>query len=151
MYHPGVARDDLLDHLVGSWTLTGRRGSEELRQDVTGEWTLQDQYVRMHFRETRAPEGKSPYEALYMLGYDPGDGTYVLHLFDRFGAAYSRVLGVGTRRGDSIEFLFEYPDGEFSNTFTWQSERGCWEMLLRERTEAGEWRLWATKTLAPRI
>ena len=102
----------------------------------------------MHFLEVGpVPEGKTPYEAIYMLGYDPSADQYELHLFDRFGSEYSRVVGIGIRRGDSIEFRFEYPAGQFSNTFTWDAGSEQWDMLLREREGSGDWRVWATKTL----
>jgi hypothetical protein len=141
------ARDDLLGHLVGTWTLTGRRGSEALRQRVTAEWALAGQYLRMHFVEIDPPDGTTPYEAVYMLGRDASNGAYILQLFDIFGSQYSRVPGIGTRRGDAIEFLFDYPDGGFSNTFTWAPDRDEWEMLLRERGGSGDWKTWATKKL----
>ncbi len=139
---------DLLAHLVGSWTLTGRRGQVDLRQEVRAHWAIQDRYVQMHFLEVGPiPEGKTRYEAIYLLGYDPASGEYELHLFDSFGSAYSRVVGIGTRCDDSIEFLFDYPAGQFTNRFTWHGATGEWDMLLREREGSGGWKVWATKVL----
>jgi hypothetical protein len=70
-----------------------------------------------------------------------------MHLFDTFGASYALTVGVGKRRGDSIEFLFEYPNGLFSNTFTWNQDTGVWKMLLRQQEENGEWKGFAKKVL----
>jgi uncharacterized protein DUF1579 len=141
--------DEFLGHLVGSWTLTGTMGSTALRQKVEARWVVQGRFLRMHFaQEGPSLPDRPPYEAVYMLGYDGQAGEYVLHLFDTFGTTYARTLGVGTRRGDSVEFLFEYPSGQFSNTFTWDRLTGQWTMLLRQREGAEGWRLFATKTLA---
>ncbi len=142
--------DDFLDRLVGSWDLTGTMGSTALHQRVEGQWVLQGRFLQMRFVEEGPASGKGPYEAIYMLGYDSQDGKYVLHLFDTFGATYSRTVGIGTRRGDSVEFLFEYPSGRFSNTFTWDKPAGQWTMLLRQKEGDGEWKVFATKTLSHR-
>jgi len=83
-----------------------------------------------------------------MLGYDSRSEEYVMHLFDTFGARYSRKVGVGTRGGDSVEFLFAYPSGQFSNTFTWDRQSGGWNMVLRQKEETGQWKVFATKILA---
>jgi hypothetical protein len=140
--------DPFLDRLTGSWRLTGTMGSVELRQRVDAEWVLGGQFLRMHVVEEGAPTpGQSAYEAVYMLGRDPDTGEYVMHLFDMFGAGYARTIGVGTLRGDSVDFRFDYPDGAFSNTFIWQPDTGGWRMVLRQRAGDG-WKLFATKTLA---
>ena len=140
--------DDLLGRLVGSWTLTGTMGTTELRQRVDARWVIQGRFLQVHFLQ-EGPAGKDlpAYEAIYMIGHDSTSGQYVMHLCDTFGARYSRTTGIGTRRGDSVEFLFEYPNGMFSNTFTWDRGTEQWEMLLRQKDEAGEWKIFATKTL----
>ena len=140
--------EDFLDRLVGSWDLTGTMGSTPLHQHVDARWAIQGRFLQMHFVEEGPLPGKSPYEAIYMLGYDNQAGKYVLHLFDTFGATYSRTVGVGTRQGDSVDFLFEYPTGRFSNTFTWNQATAKWEMLLRQRDSNGEWTVFARKTLS---
>ena len=40
--------DDLLDRLVGRWTLTGTIAGRERTDDVTAEWTLNHQFVAVH-------------------------------------------------------------------------------------------------------
>src|ERR1700682_6809019 len=141
--------DDLLAHLIGSWKLTGKMGNTELQQEVTGQWVVQKQFVEMHFVGlSPAPGGRvKPYEAIYFLGYDAKSKQYQLHLFDTFGPSYSRTVGVGIRHGDSIEFVFESPDGKFSNTFVWRPQLSQWDMLLRQQNQSGQWQDFATKTL----
>ncbi len=142
--------EDFLDRLVGSWDLTGTMGSTALHQSVDARWVIQGRFLQMHFVEESPAPGKPPYEAIYMLGYDGQAGKYVLHLFDTFGATYSRTVGVGTRQGDSVDFLFEYPSGRFSNTFTWDRATGQWKMLLQQKEGDGEWKVFATKALSRR-
>ena len=109
--------DEFLNRLVGSWKLTGSMGATELRQRVDARWVIQNQFLQVHcIQEGLAPQGQIPYEAIYMLGYDSQSREYSMHLFDTFGENYARTIGKGTRRENSVEFLFEYPNGLFSNT-----------------------------------
>jgi len=141
--------DKFFNNLVGSWNLTGKMGSTELRQNVEACWVLQGHFLQMHCLQADNPvPGQPPYEALYLLGFDENRGEYSFHLFDTFGAGYAATVGFGVRRGDSLEFLFDYPDGPFSNSFTWKAKTGEWEMLLRQQDEAGGWREFATKRLS---
>ena len=141
--------DGFLDRLVGSWTLTGTMGSTELKQKVDARWVVQGNFLQVHCIQDDPPsQEQSLYEAIYILGYDNETGQYSMHLFDTFGTGYARTVGIGTRNNDSIEFLFEYPNGLFSNTFTWNHETENWEMLLRQQEETGEWKVFATKTLS---
>ena len=140
--------DDFLNRLVGSWNLTGTMGSTELRQKVDARWVVQGRFLEVHcMQEGPVSPGQTPYEAVYMLGYESKTGEYSMHLFDTFGASYAQAVGIGMRHDDSVEFLFNYPNGLFSNTFTWNRETDGWEMLLRQRKETGEWRFFAEKTL----
>jgi len=142
--------DPFLDGLVGTWTLTGSMGETRLRQEVDARWIVRGQFLRMHFLESGPSAGDvAPYEAVYVLGRDEGSDEYVLHLFDTFGAGYSRTVGIGTRRGDTLEFLFDYPDGLFSNAFIRESAGGRWRMLLHAK-EGDGWKLFAEKRLSPR-
>jgi hypothetical protein len=141
-------KDDFLQRLVGTWILTGAMGATQLRQKVEAQWVIQGHFLRVHcMQDGPEPQEEAPYEAVYMLGYDSQSGEYVMHLFDTFGAGYSRTVGVGKRRGDTVEFTFEYPQGLFSNTFTWDGDSGQWEMLLRQREPSGGWKTFATKSL----
>jgi hypothetical protein len=146
-----ISTDEFLEHLLGSWTLTGTMGTKRLNQRVDANWVLQGEFLQMHFvQDGPAPQGQVPYEAIYMLGFDREAKKYVLQLFDTFGPAYSRTIGIGTRQGNAVEFLFDYPDGLFSNLFSWEPETGHWTMLLRQREGTGPWKVFATKTLTPR-
>lgn len=142
--------DNLLDHLLGSWTLSGTMGATPLRQQVVATKVLQGQFVQIHFTDTGPKTGSAqPYEAIYMLGYDADTRQYIMYLFDTFGVPSSRTMGVGTRRDNTIVFRFDYPTGPFTNTFTWHEDAGEWDMVLRAQTATGDWELFATKRLTP--
>jgi len=139
--------DEFLDRLAGSWSLTGNMGSTELRQKVNARWVIQGQFLEVHcIEEGSVTQDRPLYEAVYMLGYDSQSEKYSMHLFDTFGAGFAQTVGIGKRRNYSVEFLFEYPNGLFSNTFTWNQDTGEWEMLLRQK-ESDEWKVFAKKIL----
>jgi hypothetical protein len=47
------------------------------------------------------------------------------------------------RSGNSIKFVFEYPDGPFHNTFTWIPEDKAWHFLLEQKNAQGKWTIFA--------
>lgn len=140
--------NQFLDRLVGSWTLTGNMGSTELRQKVNARWVIQGQFLQVYCIDEGSDTRDQPlYEAVYMLGYDSQSEEYSMHLFDTFGASFARTVGIGKRHKDSVEFLFEYPNNLFSNTFTWNQDTGGWEMLLKQKEENDKWKVFAKKIL----
>ncbi|MGA8301523.1 MAG: hypothetical protein WB817_18725 [Terriglobales bacterium] len=132
--------DDLVDHMAGVWKLEGPVMGRTGHHDVEAEWVLDHQFLRIH-EKTRAdaPIGERAYEAIWFLGYDPVSERYVLHLMDVFGARFSETLGYGTREGNAIRFVFEYPDGPFHTTFRWTPESGAWEWLMEQKNKEGNW------------
>jgi len=145
---PPEWHDDLADHMLGAWTLTGQVVGREAHHDVRAEWVLNHQFLRIH-EETSAtaPATERHYEAIWFLGYDAVSERYVLHLMDAFGARYSETLGYGTRDGGSIRFVFEYPDGPFHTTYRWSPETGSWQWLLEQKNKEGKWTTFADFTL----
>ena len=112
----------------------------EAHHEVCAEWVLNHQFLRLHEKTAAgAPKTEQAYEALWFLGYDPISERYVLHLMDIFGARYSETLGYGTRDGNQIRFVFEYPDGPFHTTYLWNPEKDAWEWLLQQKDKDGKW------------
>ena len=140
---PGVVfKDDLVDKLVGDWALTGKLMGKPAKQSLSVRWVLNHQFQEVHFTAPADPARKEPpYEALVYLGYDNASERYVMHWIDIFGGRFSETLGYGTRTGDSIKFVFEYPDGPFHTTFTFAS--GNWNILMRQKDKAGKWMTFA--------
>ncbi len=60
-----------------------------------------------------------------------------MRLPETFGVWYSRTLGIGDCRGDSISFIFDHATGPFTNTFTWHPGNDDWTFDLTYREEGG--------------
>lgn len=77
-----------------------------------------------------------------------GDNTsdrYVVHWLDLFGGRTSETLGYGTPVANGIRFVFEYPDGPFVTTFSFDAGTGHWSTLMRQKNARGEWTTFATE------
>jgi hypothetical protein len=140
--------DDLVDRMVGDWKMEGPVMGKTGHHDVQAEWVLSHQFLRIHEKTAAgAPADEHKYEATWFLGYDPVSDRYVLHLLDVFGARFSETLGYGTRDGDAIQFIFEYPDGPFHTTFRWSAQKNSWEWLMEQKNKEGKWTSFANLTL----
>ena len=145
-----VAPLEFLNRLIGQWELTGQMGPTTLRQSVSVQWVLDGRFVELHFASTLpASEGQPRYQAIYFIGYDEPDDTYVLHLLDTFGAGYSRVIGLGRRDADTIPFTFSYADSPFTNRFIWEADTQTWAFELTYE-QAGQVQPFATKRMTRR-
>ena len=137
---PGEWNDELVDRMVGHWNLEGPVMGRVGHHEIQAEWVLNHQFLRIHEKTSaNAPAGEHQYEATWFLGYDPVSERYVLHLLDVFGARFSETLGYGTRDGNAIRFVFEYPDGPFHTTFRWLAESNSWQWLMEQKNKEGKW------------
>jgi hypothetical protein len=142
--------DDLLNNLIGRWSLTGKMGDTSLYQEVDARWVLRELFVEMRFTPVRVGEGGNPdYEALYLIGYDKKNGEYILHLFDTFGVTSKPVPGIGLRKDTSVRFRFDYTVGPWFNTFTWDPIRKSWKNTITFEQKDGGEETFAVKELTP--
>ncbi len=137
--------DNLLDKLVGTWSVVGTIAGRPADQVCDVEWVMNHQFLRIHFlgAEPSVPtEGgaRVRYEALVFVGYSNMFEHYVMHWIDVFGGHFSQTLGFGTRpeRGTAIRFVFE-GDTPLHNTFTWDPATETWSMRIRQKDEKGSW------------
>jgi len=138
--------DSLVGQLAGTWFMSGRMGSRPVGYDLHAGWVLGHQFLRLEMRDTaRVPA----YEARVFIGRDNMSDRYVAHWLDVFGGRWSETLGYGTRTGQAVEFVFEYPDGPFRTTFA-RSATGVWTVRMRQRAATGQWQDFALYTLEPR-
>ncbi|SRR5579871_3294421 len=128
--------DDLLDHLAGTWKTTGQMLGKPVDHTFQVEWTLNHQFLHLHELDAAA---KPAYEAQVYIGYDNMSERYVVHWLDIFGGRICETLGFGKRTGDTIRFLFEYNEGPFTNTFTWNPGKGTWRFLMESKGKDGKW------------
>jgi hypothetical protein len=147
---PAEWQDTLADHITGTWKVDGNVLGREAHHEINAEWMLNHQFLRIHEKTAAtAPASERRYEAIWFLGYDEVSERYVLHLIDIFGGRYSETLGYGTRNGNEIRFVFEYPDGPFHTTFRWSQETATWQWLLEQKDKAGKWTTFADLKLTP--
>ena len=78
--------------------------------------------------------------------WSDADKKYVAHWCDTYGGKFSAV-GHGKRSGDSIEFVFQYPDGPFYNTFTWNAKAKGWTFRMESQGKDSKRVLFAEDTL----
>ncbi|HLY55734.1 MAG TPA: hypothetical protein VKS60_09265 [Stellaceae bacterium] len=142
--------DDLLDHMVGTWHLTGTMGGKPADQRVEARWVLGHQFLMLHETASAGASGASPaYEAEPYIGWDAVSERYVAHWLDIFGGRWSETLGYGKRDGDAIAFVFEYPDGPFHTTFRWDKAQGTWQWRMEQKNKAGQWEVFADAVMRP--
>ena len=134
-----ILQDSLLDRLVGKWMVERTMHSRTTSSDLKAEWVLNHQFLLLHYGSPHASGDTTAYEAMVFIGYDNTSARYVAHWIDVFGGRFSETLGYGVREGNGVHFVFEYPDGPFHNTFTFDSVKGSWTSLMRTKNARGEW------------
>ena len=147
---PRDGRDELADHITGTWKVEGQVLGRDAHHEVNAEWVLNHQFVRIHEKTAAsAPAAEHRYEAIWFLGYDAISERYVLHLLDVFGGRFSETLGYGTRTGNEIRFVFEYPDGPFHTVFRRSPENRSWQWLMEQKDKEGKWTKFGDLRLTP--
>src|SRR5271156_1465387 len=137
---PEPWHDEFVDHLAGSWKMEGQVMRRSAHHDVHAEWVFNHQFLRIEEKTSAsAPSTEHTYDAIWFLGYDATSERYVLHLMDQFGGGVSETLGYGVRDGNTIRFVFEYPDGPFHTTYKWDPEKNTWEWLMEQKDKSGKW------------
>lgn len=146
---PSPWRDDLVDHMAGTWNLDGQVMGRDAHHKVEAEWVLNHQFLRIHEKtDSRAPSSERSYEAIWFLGYDTTSKRYVLHLMDIFGGRFSETLGYGSRHDNEIQFVFDYPDGSFHTAYRWSPSTDTWQWLMEQKDKDGKWTKFADLKLA---
>jgi hypothetical protein len=138
-----IFRDEFIDRLVGDWKLTRKIRGKVVENKVKAEWVLNHQFLQVHMKDVAEPPA---YEAIVLIGYAHADKEYVAHWCDTYGGKFSAV-GRGKRSGDAIEFVFQYPDGPFFNTFTWDGKARGWTFRMESQGQGGKRVLFAEDTL----
>lgn len=127
----GLHPDSLFPRLIGQWVLRGTIARQETVHDVTFEWMLGREYVRMHeISRERKADGTAEYEAVVLFGRDPKTGVYAAMWMDNTAAAAfpEEGTGRGSVAGDSISFLFtDAGKPSFHTTFVYRRAKDLWE------------------------
>ncbi len=131
---PTTFQDDLLDSLIGTWVLHGTIEGRETTHDVSVDWVLGHQYIRIsETSRERMPDGTPEYEAIVFIGWDARGKRHACQWLDNTGGGGldATAIGHGVRSGNSIPFRFETPGGAFHNTFSFDPGSGSWQWLMQ--------------------
>jgi len=144
-------RDPLLDRLIGEWVMEGTIGGDQVTHDLVFEWVLGHHYVRFHeVARERDSTGAPAYEAIVFIGWDQASQRYACLWLDTTGGEglTSQAIGYGAASGDSIPFVFHFPDGSpFYNTFSYDRATDTWQWQM-DGEENGARQPFARVTLA---
>jgi hypothetical protein len=130
--------DQLLDHLTGNWVLQGTIAGKETTHDVTAEWVLEHQYLRIHeVSRDKDSKGQPAYEAMVFIGWVEASAEYVGAWLDTYGSMGESTIGRSKRNGDEIHFLFKDKDSLFHTRFVYHPDADNWEWRM-DSEEKGE-------------
>ena len=128
-------RDQLLDHLAGSWILQGTIAGRETTHDIESEWVLGHEYLRLHetSRDKNA-QGQPAYEAIVFIEWSESSGEYkCLWLDSTGGGGLSAPIAQGKRGNDEIAFFFSDKDDKNSGvrtTFAYSKGADTWNWRI---------------------
>jgi hypothetical protein len=126
-------QDPLLDHMVGKWVLQGTIDGKNTTHDVTAEWVLAHQYVRLHeVSREQTDRGQPQYEAIVFIGKDEPSNGYACLWLDSTGGGGLSAQGIAhaRREADKIAFLFKLKTSIFHTTFVYSRRANTWEWLM---------------------
>jgi hypothetical protein len=127
-------RDPLVEHMQGSWVMEGTIAGKPTIHDVTGEWVLEHQYMRLHeVSRDKRPDGQPGYEAMIFIAWGGPTKSYSLAWLDDFGDVSRQSLANATRAGEALPFVFHNIDGSTTRTtMTYQPEVDRWTWTIDE-------------------
>lgn len=122
----------LLEHLGGNWVLEGVLGSRHVMHDITAEWILNHEYLRLHevSREKNNKGGPS-YEAIIIISWDNKANEYrCLWLDNTEGGGLSTPTARAKPAGQSITFVFAPPNESLHTTFKYDKRSDRWQLTI---------------------
>lgn len=129
---------EILDHLAGTWVLSGTIGGAHTTHDVEAAWMLNHEYLHIHeTSREKNPDGRPAYEAVVLIGWDPKAKEYDCLWLDTTsgGGLSGHGIGRGNREGDSVPFLFVLsPSSSLHTTFSYRSESDTWRWIIDDET-----------------
>ncbi len=150
----GGLKDDLLDCMTGDWILTGTIAGKETTHDITAEWILAHQYIKLHeISREKDSVGQPQYEAMVLIGWDQILNQYSCLWLDITGGGglSAGAIGHAKKEGNEIPFLFKGSDGSvFHTTFIYEKSTNSWNWVM-DNEEKGKLIPFARVTLKKQI
>jgi hypothetical protein len=128
----GRFHDELLDHLVDHWDVTGTAHGRPTTSTLEAEWVFNHQFLRVHQRSVEnIPEINAPFEAEFFIGYDHANHGYVAHFASVWGGDDpTEGLLRGARTGNELKLLYKaVGDQAINQRFIWEPESKSWHIL----------------------
>jgi hypothetical protein len=126
-----VFRDPLLDRLLGHWRMEGTIAGQNTVHDVTAEWVLGHQYLRVHeISHEHDANGAAVYEAIIFIGWDQKSSTYSCVWLDVYGGISPTSFATAKRNGDEIPFVFGELESATHTTFTYLPKSDSWKWRI---------------------
>jgi hypothetical protein len=123
--------DALLDHMVGKWLVEGDVQGKKSTQDVTAEWVIEHQYLKIHeVSHEKKLNGEPEYEATVFIGWNDATAEYSCVWLDVYGSITTESLGHAKKAGDTLPFLFKAHDGDVHTTFAYIAKNDTWTWTL---------------------
>jgi hypothetical protein len=126
---PGVQQQpltsDLLDQLLGLWTVAGTVMGQPVREGADAEWVLGHQFLRIHRKQLDGPG-----ESVMHVGFDTVLQRFVAIRLDSLSARGAETIGYGLQTGDKLQFTFDYPTAPMRETWSWDSKEKTWQFVV---------------------
>jgi hypothetical protein len=135
MPSPATFQDALLDCLTGKWVLRGKIHGQETVHDISAEWVLGHQYLRIQeVSREKGAKGQAEYEAIVFIGWDQPTEQYTCLWLDSTGGGglVPESFGHARRNGDELPFVFKDNDGSVGivNTFSYDKGSDAWAWAI---------------------
>lgn len=124
---------ELLDRMVGRWTLAGVIAGQNTTHDVDAEWVLQHHYVRINeVSRERTENGQPQYEATILVGWSGATHQYVCFWFDNTGVVDPGATCTARDTQDAMPFAFRNATGalDITNTFSYDRAQDTWQWRM---------------------
>ena len=129
----------LLDHLAGIWAMKGSIGGKQVVHDVTADWVLNREYLRLHeiSREHDAA-GKPAYEAIVFISWDAKPQQYTCLWLDSTsgGGLSAEGLAHANQARDAMPFVFNLSsNASLHTTFRYDESKGTWRLSIDDLSD----------------
>jgi hypothetical protein len=133
--------EELLNHFVGKWKLTGVVNGEPANVTLEGNWVMNHQWLLINEKGSNIIPGmNTPYEGAFYIGYSESRHRYVRYLMNIFGADDpGNQVFTGMRMGNEIRLVSKDAGGlEHIEQFVWEPGSESWHIISKTKKNGKE-------------